>query len=229
MAFTKVVDVVGRAQVITQDTTGTRWTRVELQNWLNDAYKEIVLVRPDANAQSATVTLAAGTRQSIAVSPSGALRLMDVVRNMAATSSKRAIRKIDRKILDDQLPDWHTQAGSVDIQHFIFDERVPKEFMVYPPALATAQVEIVYSSVPVPHTLTEAQLSNSATVDTIKLDDVYANAMLDYILYRAYLKDAAYAGNAERAMMSLQAFNNALGLKTQSDMANSPNNTGPKA
>lgn len=222
MAVTKVVEVIGRAQTILQDNTGTRWPRIELQNWLNDAYKEIVLVRPDANTQSSTINLTTGTRQSIAVSPAGSLRLIDVVRNMAATSQKRSIRLIQRKILDEQIADWHAAPSSVDIQHYVFDERVPKEFLVYPPASSQAQVEILYSSVPTPHALTEVQLSSSAITDVIKLDDIYANAMLDYILYRAYSKDVDYAGNDGRAAASMSAFNSSLGIKTQVDATSNP-------
>ncbi len=222
MPVTRVVEIINRAQTLLQDNTGTRWPRTELQNWLNDAYKEIILARPDANAQSAKIQLVAGTRQSIATSPAGALRLMDVVRNTAAASAKRAIRAIKRRILDEQVPDWHTQAGSVDIQHFVFDPKLPKEFLVYPPALSTAEVEIVYSSVPTPHVLTDTQLSNTSTTELIKLDDVYANAILDYVLYRGYSKDASYAGNAARASQAYAAFSNSLGLKSQVDGATAP-------
>jgi hypothetical protein len=222
MPVTKVVEIIDRAQTLLQDNTGTRWPRTELQKWLNDAYKEIILARPDANAQSGKILLAAGTRQSIATTPAGALRLMDVVRNTAAASAKRAIRAIKRRILDEQMPDWHTQAGSIDIQHFVFDPKLPKEFLVYPPALTTAEVEIVYSSVPTPHALTDTQLSNIATADVIKLDDVYANAILDYVLYRGYSKDASYAGNAARASQAYSAFSSSLGLKSQVDGATAP-------
>lgn len=222
MPVTKVVEIIDRAQTLLQDNTATRWPRIELQKWLNDAYKEIILARPDAYAQSAKITLSPGTRQSIAVTPAGALRLMDVVRNTAPTSAKRGIRAINRRILDEQMPDWHSQEESVDIQHFIFDPKLPKEFLVYPPALATAEIEIVYSSVPTPHALTDAQLSNAATADTIKLDDVYANAILDYVLYRGYSKDASYAGNAARASQAYAAFSNSLGLKSQVDGATAP-------
>ncbi|MCK7581011.1 MAG: hypothetical protein MZV65_38935 [Chromatiales bacterium] len=56
----------------------------------------------------------------------------------------------------------------------------------------------------------------------IKLDDIYANAILDYVLYRAYSKDAEYAANAQRAALHYQAFTNALGVKTQVDTNNDP-------
>jgi len=93
---------------------------------------------------------------------------------------------------------------------------------VYPPATNTAQLEVVYSQVPAAHTLTEAQLLNSATTEVIRIDDSYSNAMLDYILYRAYSKDVDYAANAQRAVAHYQAFQNAIGVKTTTEAASRP-------
>lgn len=231
MAVSKVVDVVKRAQTILQDTTATRWPLTEIQNWLNDAYKEIVIHRPDANTASATVSLAAGARQrcqdTSTINLPNLLRVIDVVRNTHASSDQRAIRRMDRRILDDQRPTWYGETSSYTIQHYVFDDRLPHEFLVYPPATAGTTVELVYSSVPTPHALTEAQLGNGSTPDTIKLDDVYANALLDYILYRAYSKDAEYAANAARAVAHYQAFGTALGVKTSVDLQTSPNSNVP--
>jgi hypothetical protein len=125
-------------------------------------------------------------------------------------------------MLDDQRRNWYAETGTVDIQHFMFDARLPKEFLVYPPATVNARLEIVYSSVPLAHTLTEAQLINPATAEVIRIDDSYANAMLDYMLYRAYSKDAEYAANANRAVAHFQAFQNALGVKSQTEAVSQP-------
>lgn len=226
MAVTKVIDIVRKAEKIMNDEGGVRWTRLELQDWINDAYKEVILHRPDANAQSATVTLAVGTRQKLADAASinlpNAISVLDVVRNMAATSNKRAIRFIDRRILDDQSPAWHADTGSLNILHWMDDPRLPKEFLVWPPAATGAQVEIAYSSVPTPHALTITALDpGAAPPDTtvLNIDDIYANVVLDYVLYRAYSKDAEYAANGQRAAGYMGSFNSALGIKTTVDGA----------
>lgn len=231
MAVSKVVDIVKRAQTILQDTTAVRWSLTELQGWLNDAYKEVVILRPDANAESATVSLAAGARQkchdAASVNLPNLLRVLDVVRNMHASSDKRAIRRTDRKILDDQRPTWYSDTPSYSIQHYIYDDRNPHEFMVYPPASAGTSIELVYSSVPLAHALTETQLGNTSTTETIHLDDIYANCLVDYILYRAYSKDAEYAANGARAQAHYAAFSGVLGAKTTADSTVSPNNVTP--
>lgn len=222
MASVKVVELISKAQTLLQDVTGVRWPVTELQGWLNDGYREVVNLRPDANTQTGTFTCSAGARQTVTSVFTSALRLVEVVRNVASASDKRAIRLIDRKMLDEQRRTWYAETGADTIQHYMFDPRLPKEFLVYPPATTDASLEIVYSSVPTGHTLTEAQLTNTSTTDVIKLDDSYANALLDYVLYRAYSKDSEYAANAQRAVAHYQAMQGSLGVAQQVNQASQP-------
>ena len=39
----KVIDVIKRVEDVTQDAN-VRWPRIELQNWLNEAYLQIALL-----------------------------------------------------------------------------------------------------------------------------------------------------------------------------------------
>lgn len=209
MATTKVATLIDTAGIILQDTSQVRFPQSELMTFLNDAQREIVLHRPDAKTLNGNMTCVAGSKQSI---PSTGLRLIDVVRNDAG----RAITQIDRKILDETLPNWHNTAADATkkVEHFVYDPADPKNFYVYPNATSSMDIEIIYSTAP-------PDISYTSTV-TITLDDIYANAILDYMLYRAYQKDSEYAGNAERSMMHYQSFANALGIKSRADAAIDP-------
>ncbi len=219
MATIKVTDIVKRVEDVLQDSN-VRWPRLELQNWLNEAYLQIVLLRPDATAKTGTFTCVSGTRQVLTTGFPTAIRLLDVVRNLAATSAKKVIRLVDRSVLDDQRPSWHAETATVDIQHFTFDPRQPKEFFVYPPATTAAQIEVIYTDAPGAHTLTAAQLDpTGGSAETIKLDDIYLSALIDWILYRAFSKDSEFAANAARANAHYQAFTAGVGAKSQSDTA----------
>jgi hypothetical protein len=222
MATTKVVDLILRAQTLLQDTTGVRWPVLELQYWLNDSYKEIVNLRPDATATTGEHVCTAGYRQNITTSFPTAVRLLDVITNTAASSTKRAVRLIDRRSLDDQRPNWFSQQGTVTAEKYVYDPRLSKEFLVYPPAAVGMRLEVMYSILPTPHALTKTQLENPATTEVIKLDDTYANPMLDYIMYRAYTKDSEVEANVNRAVAHYQAMMSSLGVKTQSDQASQP-------
>ena len=221
MAVT-VQSVIDRAQTVLQDTTGVRWPVVdELVLWINDAQREIALLKPDASATNTTVTLAAGTKQDI---PSGGNRLLKVVRNMSNTVAnsgvgKRSVRLVDREVLDAQTPDWHdsTVAGDAAhtniVKHYIYDEVNPRNFYVYPGVSGDAYVEIIYSSNPA--TVTQG--------DNLSIPDIFANAVMNYVLYMAYMKDAEYAGNAERASSHFQIFTTSVTGKGQIDAITNPN------
>lgn len=212
----KVNSIIDRAATLIQDATNVRWPTAELLDWMNDGQREIVLMKPQASVKNESTLLVAGeTKQSL---PSAGIMLIDVPRNMGATGAIAgdAIRVVTREVLDAQRPGWHSDANADGkIRHFMFDPRDPKNFYVYPKAPATAwYVEIVYSATPTDCT--------SGVNDVIQIDDIYANALLDYVLYRAYSKDAEYAQNANLAIAHYQAFSNSLGVKTQNELSQNP-------
>lgn len=210
-------DIIDRAEIILQDITNTRWTADELLGWLNDSQREVVLHKPDANPTNESMALDAETKQTI---PAGGMQLIEVVRNMGTdgNSPGRAIRLIDRKILDEQRPDWHSETAASEIKHYCFDERDPRNFYVYPPADGTTEVELVYSSAP--DNIAD-DFDSLGDADTITLDNIYANALLDYIIYRAYLKDAEYAANDAKAQNAYRTFLQSVGkLDTRETLDN---------
>lgn len=215
--------IIRRAVETLQDNTSVRWPVPELVRYLNDGQREVVLYRPDAMVTSTTHTLTVGTKQTL---PANGSKLIDVRRNAAASSAKKAVRQVNREILDAQLPGWHALTPSVDILHFTYDPRDPKVFFVYPPATSTAQLEIVYSAYPTDVSEpADGSLYNSVVGD-ISLPDIYGNVLQDYVLYRAYSKDSEYAGNAARAQAYYAAFANALGIEIKATVAVSPNTAG---
>ena len=202
--------IISRAATLIQDATGVRWPRPELLDWLNDGQRELVLQKPEVGASNMTVSLTAGTTKQTL--PSNAVSLIDVIRNIP---NGDAIRIVSREVLDAQRPGWHRDANpNGQIVHFSYDPRDPKTYYVYPQANAGSQVEAVIS------------ISPSNTTDSgavIGVDDIYANALLDYVLYRAYSKDAEYAQNTNLAVAHYTAFANSIGVKTQNELSRNPN------
>lgn len=220
--------VIRRAVETLQDNTSIRWPVGELVRYLNDGQREVVMHRPDALVKNASVILAEGTKQRLATGTGaggvGALnlpaKLIEVVRNSGGT--KRPVRLVIREILDAQIPGWHSLTGATDIMHFMFDPRDPLTFYVYPPAASTgAALDLVYGAYPTD--VTEPTSGDYTSVSgNIDLLDIHGNALLDYILYRAYSKDSEYAGNAQRAVNHYTAFMNALGIEIKATLAVAP-------
>lgn len=215
-------NLISRIKDILQDTTSVRWPEAEILRYINDAQREIVNYRPEASAKTSNISLSSGTKQAL---PSDGLRLIKVTRNMSSASEsatgKRAVRIVNVDILNTQEPDWNdpTVAGDAAhgtvVKHYIFDEDDPRNFYVYPGVSGSAYLEIVYSKSPT---------DLSAASDTIDIDDIYGNAIIDYTLFRAYQKDSEYAGNAQRANQHYQLFLNSVGQGLQAQDLLSPNN-----
>ena len=214
--------IIRRVVETLQDNTSIRWPVSELVRYLNDAQREVILYRPDAAVTNASVPLATGSRQNL---PVGGTKLVEVVRNSAGT--KRAVRMVNREILDAQLPGWHAQAGVTEILHYMYDPREPRVFYVYPPAAATgAAVDLSYASMPADIAEPSEGALYTSVTGNLGVPDIYGNAVQDYVLYRAYTKDSEYAGNAARAQAHYGAFANALGVEIKATVAVGPNPAG---
>lgn len=205
---TTAQSIIQRVATTLQDLTATRWSTAELVRYLNDGQRDIALIRPDATATPATLSLAGGARQTIATA--GA-KLLDVIRN--TSGAKRAIRLTDRAVLDAHNPDWYSLTGVTEIRHYTFDAREPRVFYVYPPAASSgASVEMVYSAYPSDITEPSAGTTYSAVSGNISVQDIFANALTNYILYRAFSKDAETV-NAAAATSYYQLYQSMLGIE----------------
>jgi hypothetical protein len=222
MATVKVVEIISKVTTLLKDATNVRWSTLELQGWLNDAYREIVNFRPDSNAQTAVYNCVAGPRQNITGTFPEATQLLEVIRNVAVGSDQSAVKLITRQSLDDMNRSWYALEGALSIERFSYDPRVNKEFLVFPPAEVGAQLEVMFASIPAAHALTEQQLTNPATTEVIRISDGYANALIDYIMHRAFSKDAEFVENMNRAVAYYQAFQNGIGIKGQSQTSAQP-------
>lgn len=205
--------IIDKAAVQLTDLSNVRWTRAELLSWLNDAQRQIVIMSPNATNKIAVMKLIAGTRQSI---PSDGWTLLEVIRYMGTAGTKpgRAIRLASRELIDSYNPDWHSDTPNVVPRHYIADPQDQTAFFVYPPNTGNGYVEINYSPDPV-----DLVSEN----ETIKLNNIFETAILDYILYRACSKDAEYAPGLALAAGYLQTFTVAMGQKSQSESSNNPN------
>lgn len=213
MPTIKAGRIFDRAVLLLHDSTNIRWTESELLEWLNEAQREIVLLKPDAYSLTEAVQTAVGTKQAL---PAAGTMLLEVIRNMGVAGSTpgQVVRLSPRRVLDDQIPGWHSATGSAVTQHWTYEPEVnPRAFYIYPQSLGTHYLEICYAKSP----------EDVATAeDEITLDDIYSPALLNGILYRAYAKDADYAANAQRANQARVEFLQLIGRMDLMEGAKNP-------
>ena len=205
--------IINRAATQLLDSGNTRWTRAELLQWLNDGQRQIVQIKPTNNNKVASLTLVAGTRQSI---PADGWMLLGVTRNMGMNgiTPGPAVRLASREIMDSLNPNWHTDPADAVVQNFIYDLSDQTAFYIYPPSPGGNTVEINYSQVP-------ADLPNENTA--IALSDILQTTLLDYIMFRANSKDAEYAPGLELAKAYWATFSGAISAKDSAEKEVNPN------
>lgn len=216
--------LVARASTLLQDSTNVRWTAAELLDWLNEGQREIVTFKQNAYVRNAPVLLVAGTRQSL---PADGVYLIDIVRNLGTdgTTPTSPVKTISREILDNYNSSWHSTAVSntnLIVKNFMYNREDSLHYYIYPPQPLASQgyVELVYGAIP--------GTINSG--DPITLDDIYQNAIVAHIMYRAWMKDAEYAGNLQLSGAYRSQFTALLGGKTGSEEAADPNKAlGPQS
>ena len=207
--------VINQVRQKLNDPSKVTWSDPVLINALNEALQALVSYRPDAASYTAMMLLVAGTRQTL---PSDGVRLLKVIRNKGVSGlsdAGRAIRKADMLVQDALLPDWHLTNGQTVIDEYFYDPLQPKEFYVYPPAPVSPQIGIDISYVRVLPTIT-------ATTDTFPVDDYFAPAIQEWMLYSIWGSDDEQSPNYGAAQGHLQTFFSLLQVKSNSDVAASP-------
>lgn len=214
---TPAKDIIQRAQIELQDVVGVRWPATELVLYMKDGERSIAVKRPDQTAVEATQTLVAGERQTM---PAAAASLIDITRNNSQFS-KKAITRTSQFVIEAVEPNWRTQTQSGEVVHFCYDMREPRTYLVYPPAIAGTQVQMIYSAYPVPDYEAAGAAFGTVTGD-ITLADEWADALRYYILYRAWSKDSESGGNSTLAGQNYQLFKAELGEQIEGSSAVSP-------
>ena len=236
-----VKDVLFRVSAQLHDVSPqfTRWTQRELVLWLNDGQKAIAKYMPSSCARVDVIKLKPGTKQSIEKIlateilpgdggvPSDVYgnHLQTVIRNMGANGSTAgyAVRVIDREVLDANSPDWHTITGT-SISTYTFDPRYPKIFYVSPGVPAGGLwVEASFLADPVSVSEANDYKSGSSDMTKISIDDKYIDDLVNYILARAYMKDAEFAANGQLAQAHAGMFVSSINAQVAALTGVNPN------
>lgn len=219
MAYT-AANFVQRFMDVTMDQTNVRWTAPEIIRYANDGQRDIAMYRPDAITTDAVLTTVAGSKQTL---PSGATKLIHITRN---GSTGRVVTPIKREMLDASTPLWHNTTQAATILHYMYDERDPLHYYVYPPSNGSATLQGVYANVPTDITTPSSDFLAGVS-GNISVGDIFVNALLDYTLFRAYSKDSDDIGNMERAAKHYALYANALGIEAKATQMYSPNQNSP--
>jgi hypothetical protein len=201
--------IIDNALLILSDDA-THWTTAELLGWLNAGQLELVVLAPLANAKTAAVQLVAGVKQSL---PADGVSLIDINYNLGAGSTVGTpINRVPNEVMQKRLPLWTTTTASAVVKHFIYSAGNPLSFYVYPPqpTVTPGYVNMIYGAIP-------TTIANATAGTKITVPDHYANALTDYVMYRALSKDATYGNQDPKAQIYYQSFVKLLSVELSAE------------
>lgn len=209
--MTIALDIMERAAKTLQDPEYVRWTKPEMLEWLSEA--QVAIARtPGAYSKVKIIPLVEGTKQSI---PEDGWSLLTVTRNFDLEDVPLTpVRLVTRSLLDAVVPTWHLERPEQLVENYIYDDRFPKQFFVYPPNDGSGQVEVIYMGIPVPLTDEKQKL---------ELDDTFVPALVSYVLFRAFSKESDYSSGAQSAAQYFQAYSSELVAAMQARGQTTPN------
>lgn len=208
--------IVNDVEDILADTGNAVWSVTKLLKWLNVTQRTAAILKPDISVTTASVVLVAGVAQSV---PAGGTSLIRLTWNMGVapgTTVGAPISFIEIDALSQVVPNWTTVTASATVIHYMWDERNPKTFYVYPqqPTSAFGYVNMIYASPPA---------DISAIGLAITLDDIYEPVLIEGTCYLAYLENSAHSPYAfERAQWHWNQFVTLLGRKDLIEKQDSP-------
>ena len=206
MANTNVKTIVRQVQRRLIDEDAIRWSDDDMLDYTNSAIKAVLAVRPDAYVLNHEFVCVEGTKQELTERSNF---LINVVRN----SKGKAIRgPHDMLMLDNYYPEWRSSTPEDVADCYLYDERDPKVFYLYPAVNDQHKIEIIETVIP--ESITKAEFDNDIESS---LGPLYDNALVEYMVYLAFSQDNEFAANANKANLALAAFNSVLGNKNQSD------------
>lgn len=210
--------ILQNVNFVLDDPNNTKFSLTQKIAAINSALQALISYRPDAASYTTMMLLVAGTRQTL---PSDGVRLLKVIRNRGQSGlsdAGRAIRKADMLVQDALIPDWHETTGQTTIDEYFYDSITPKDFYVYPPAPVSPVIGVDISYVRVLPTIT-------AGTDTLPVDDYFAPAIQEWMLYSLWCGDDQNPNYAV-ARSHQSTFFQLLQIKAASDGAVNPKSKG---
>jgi hypothetical protein len=193
------------------DESNDEYSEQNLLDLYHLSIKEIINLVPSAHTDDLTWKLAPLTRQSI---PSTGVNMVDIIQNMGSDGATpgTSIRETTLDVMKALLPGWEADTAADVVQHFMRLPEDKRNFMVYPKSTGDQHIRGMITTVP-PAVVWDA--GGLWKVAIIPIDDTYAHAIVNGMVYIAYDDDSDTPGNAPRSQMFYARFLQDLGIREQ--------------
>lgn len=198
-------DIILRVSTTLNDLGLVRWPEGELLRSINDGQQVILEAKPDLFEVTAPVAVQVGVKQDV---PDDCYMLLDVIRVIGALGTVCVPRRIDREVVDRQVPNWMGMETCTVIEHWMQNDNEREHFYVVPPIPVDGHLlELRYAKYPV-------KVANDT--DELSLPEEHINTLYYFCVMRMLEKDEKFSGSPQAARFG-QMFAQAMAARGQGD------------
>lgn len=177
---TTVDQILAPARRVLSDVDATRWDDDDLVEWLNHGIRATIDLKPSANVAPVTFALAPGSIQALPDEVAALIKVQSL--NLGGTLPV-SVTPVDKERLESEDPDWMAATENEQAVHYVVDPETPKFLWLYPPQpVGTSSTMTILAAV-YPDRVRSGQ--------DLPIHDRYSSALIDYIISRAFMRDAA--------------------------------------
>lgn len=182
------------------DEANEDWSQRELLDWITESLGALAEIRPDAFTRTRTQALVGGARQEPDADVERVVRVLSSGPSQAGPF--RAVTHFDLATMNAVHPTWQTDPPAQMRQFSLVHDATA--FWVYPPQPAGDPGYAVVEAVVIPE-IPSAEDAGFAEHE-IDVDQRFQRALVDYTLYRAFMKDSDTGDASARAQHYYAAF-----------------------
>jgi len=195
------------------DESNDEYSEQDLLDLYHLAVKEIINLVPRAHTESKNWKVAPLTRQ---VTPPDGVEIVDVIMNMGSDGAVPggSIRETTLDVMRALIPGWEATTATDEAENWFKLPESKTEFMIYPPSTGDNYILARVTTLP-------AQVLWDSNDDfklaIIPIDDTFATAIINGMVYMAYDDDSDNPGNTPRSQIYYGRFLQDLGLRAQKE------------
>lgn len=187
------------------DAAERTWKPSEKLAYLNEALRATAFAKPDFYVVQLALTLAAGEQQNC---PADAVAFIDVPRNTGG----RIVTQVDKGLLDESNRFWPAATQEAVVEHYTFDPRNPRRFVVSPPNNGAGIVDLIYGAIP-PQVM--------YATEEIDVPASYETPLVQFVLGKCYAKNSKRQ-DLSKSTACMQQWGTLLGVKSSAQSAVAP-------
>ena len=198
-----------------------RWPDAALRMYAGTVLRRMAEVAPHSCSAVREMVLAPGALQTL---PAWAVRFLGGVRRSVDSKS---VRNVSPEVMDNVLPGWRDDPPSLYTTDCVYDQTVPSEFSVYPPAppdppeIPDPEDETVYGPISL-HIRASIYADDPAeNDDEIPVNQVNEIALIHGVMALCFSEDTD-TGDLQLAAQHWGQFYDVMGVQRQIDAENPP-------